>query len=316
MEWYAILLIVFAALAGVYIIVSLIVASKCLDAVTVVKGRTWEESRQFQIDCEHWDFDDFDNVWDKHLFEVVTKDNFKLYCMYINNPNATLHNNSNKVAIVPHGHICNLIQSVKYADIFYKQGYNIVLYDQRYFGKSEGYNCTLAEKETQDLALIIDKTKEIFGQDSYIALHGESMAGACVLNVLATNSKDIAYVVADCPFADSMTLYKQLMRSKFPTFPAMIFARMLAKIKYDYNIAIVSPIKVVSTVDTPICYIHGTADKLILPSHSERLYKATRNREQSELHLFDNALHARSHMLDRQQYIQVVTNFINKIEGE
>jgi fermentation-respiration switch protein FrsA (DUF1100 family) len=311
--WYYYLIAAAVVLLALYFGISAYIAVKLLNHLTNKTGRTYEESRQFQVDAEHWDFNDFDNVWDKHEFSVTTFDNLKLYGIYITNPASVA---PKKVAIISHGHTANLMQSVKYADIFYKRGYNIVLYDQRFFGKSEGVFSTLGQNETRDLEVIIDKTKEIFGADAFIALHGESMGAASVLSVLKSRENDIKFVVADCPFADSWTFCREAAHanSHLPSRLAVVMANFLAKRNFDYNLRTCSPIKVVKNARLPILYIHGTADTLIVPRHSMQLYAATKN-EHSELHLFDGALHARSHMKDAALYQKTMGDFIDKMDA-
>lgn len=315
MEWYVIAIIVVSVLLGAYLIVCAIAAPKFLDMVCRAKGRTWEISRQLMEEQDKWDFNRFDNEWDKQPFELTTFDGLKLYCINIPNPNTKLIEGKNKVAIVCHGHVSNLMQSVKYADIFYDKGYNVIIYDNRYFGHSEGDYCTLGQNETKDLAMIIDKAKELYGNDCFIALHGESMAGATVLNVLSLREQDVALVIADCPFMDTWKLFRENAHEKahFPSFPLVDMAAFLAKHKYEYDFSAVRPIKVVGNVNTPICYIHGTADRLIYPHHSIDLYNRTKNKD-SQLHLFEGAVHARSHMQDKQKYRTVVGQFVDSIE--
>lgn len=315
MQWYGIVIISASVLVAVYIAISAIAGTKFLTHVCQGKGRTYEISRELMQKQDKWDFEQFDNVWNKQPFEVTTFDGLKLHCLNIVNPNATQINGRKKVVIVCHGHISNLMQSVKYADIFYQMGYNVVLYDNRFFGMSQGDYCTLGQNETKDLATVIDATKQLYGQNCFIALHGESMAGATVLNVLADRQSDIQLVVADCPFADTWQLFKENAHEKahMPSFPMVNFASFLAKRKYDYDFRSVSPIKVLPNVDVPICFIHGTADKLIYPHHSVDLYQKCKN-PLCQLHLFEGAVHARSHMKDSARYVSTVKQFVQTVE--
>lgn len=313
MAWYYILLIVLAVAIAVYVLVCALFAPKILKGVTNPRYRSYDETRKFQEDKEHWDFTKYDVVWDKIPLEITTFDGLKLFGQYV--VNNIEPQNRKKVAIICHGHATNIMQSVKYADIFYNRGYSVVMYDQRSFGNSEGYFSSLGIYESKDLEVVVAKVKEIFGDDALIALHGESMGGATVLNCLKYCENEIAFVVADCPFGDAEALFRETVHIKahLPSFPAFEFSNFLAKGKYGIDFKHFSPKMVVRKTDVPICFIHGTADRLILPKHSTHMYDLCKN-ENSELHLFEGGLHARCHMLDRQKYIKIVGQFIEKNE--
>ncbi|MCM1043539.1 MAG: alpha/beta hydrolase [Corallococcus sp.] len=300
-------------LSAVYTGVCAVAASKFLEITARPRGRTIEESRKFQSEQENWDFSEYD-AWDKKQFELPSFDGVTLRGEYVcNTANAALRR---KVAIVCNGHTSNRIQSVKYATLFFRKGYDILLYDSRYFGLSDGDYCTLGQNETRDLSCVIDFAKQIFGSDCVIALHGESMGAATVLNVLSVRADDVDYVIADCPFSDTRKLFSELIRQRHLTvFPVLNFASFLAKHKYNYDFKSVSPVKAVENCNTPICFIHGAQDKFIVPEHSKAMFAKCKN-PSCELHLFEGAAHARSHMTNRQLYTRTVFDFIDKTEQE
>ena len=72
----------------------------------------------------------------------------------------------------------------------------------------------------------------------------------------------------------------------------------------------VCPIAAVQGKNVPICLIHGKSDNLIPYTHSEMLHKACVN-PNSELHLFENADHARSIVMARTEYERMVLAFLH-----
>ncbi len=318
MLWYEILIIVATSIVALYVIVSAIAATKLVATLVVPSSRSYEVSIDISENIENVPLDDFDNKWDKHPLEVVTFDNLKLNAMYIINPNATTIDGRTKVVIVSHGHICNLIHSIKYAIPFYNMGYNVVIYDQRYFGKSEGNYCTLGINETRDLCSVIDKTREVFGDNCYIALHGESMGAATVVNTLQFQQDNIAFAIADCGYSKATSQYAECTWNEghFPTYPAFWFCRLMLHNSYGIDMRDFNPVKSLPNVNTPICFIHGKLDKLVLPHHSIDMYNACGNKQYSRLHLIDNAVHARSHLLDKVAYNKLITEYIQLIENK
>ena len=215
-----------------------------------------------------------------------------------------------KVAIICHGHTVNRYSDLKYADIFYRAGFSIVIFDERYFGESTGDFCTLGQNEVRDVAAIIAYTRQIFGQDCVIGLHGESLGAATALLVLQYETPD--FVIADCPFADSKLLFAQWIKRKLHIPIGLIWPilRRRAKRKYDYDVESVSPVAAVQGKNVPICLMHGKSDNLIPYTHSQMLHAACAN-PNSELHLFENADHARSIVVARTEYERLVLAFLH-----
>lgn len=309
--WY---FIIAALLAG---LVYLAVCAVCgvIAALTVIRPErvSPEDSRKKESQLGHSEcFDDYDNLWERHDFTLETY-KAKISGEYIINPaNAE---GRKKVAVICHGHTVSRMTTLKYGRVFYNLGYNLVIFDERYFGKSEATFCTLGMNESQDVKKIIAFAKEIFGEDCFIGLHGESMGGGTSLLLLDTEKPD--FVVADCPFGDTkMLMFYQLARrfrlkiSRHVTFAA---ANTVCRIACGYDMCSINPIDSVKISDVPICFIHGAVDVYVPPVHSKMMYEAARSPE-SELHIFPGAGHARCIAIDRPRYERTVKEFVEKIE--
>jgi len=294
------------ALLFLFIVLLLLylVLDKCLKIV--VKPHVWsfEESRKeeekhgFSASLEA-----YDKEW-KRLPFTLDRGDAILSCEWIENPE-----NENRVAIIAHGHTVNRCPSIKYAAIFYKLGFDAVLYDERSFGLSTGKICTLGEKESEDLAALIDYVRKERGEDCFIALHGESMGAATVLQVL--DRREVGLVAADCPFSDTKQLFREWLyaKAKLPSFPLLNLCSYLAKVKYGYHMERVSPIKVVEESEVPICFLHGTSDSLIKADHSRQMYSVCRN-PKSRLLLFEGSDHAFSYPDHKVEYEEKLSTFI------
>lgn len=315
MEWYFILLIIFGCavfLAALYLVLAAIVAKGTLKAATTPVAHTTEEARAFQTEYEGMDYDDYDNVWRKQPFEVDGVQGKVRGEVIFNDAQS---GDPPRVAVICHGHTWNRINSLKYARIFYKRGYNVVIYDHAYFGRSDGKFTSLGYYERRDLSAVLDYTRELFGKDAFLVLHGESMGAVTVLCELSLRD-DLDAVIADCAFSDTFRYYRQLCvkATHLPSFPIVEFSNVMSKRKYGYDFAAVSPIEDVRRSNVPICFIHGASDRFIRSEHSEEMYRAASN-PLSELHLIPNAGHARSFHADQQKYAEIVNGFLDKIEG-
>ena len=91
------------------------------------KRRTYEEVEQIEKSKNNWG--DYDN-YEKEEWNIKSFDGYFLHGILIKN-------NSNKYVIVTHGYTYNMLGSIKYANIYYKLGYNVYIYDLRHFGKNQ-----------------------------------------------------------------------------------------------------------------------------------------------------------------------------------
>jgi len=257
-------------------------------------------------------FLDYDNLWDRHPFEIESDDAI-IRGEYITNPNNL--GERKKVVIICHGLSAIRFADLKYARMFYERGYNIVIFDERYFGESTGKYCTLGLKESLDVKRIIAYTRQIFGHDCFIGLHGESMGGATVCNVLDTEVVD--FVVADCPFADAGLLIKDLAWKRAWVLgpAASAVARNVGKKRYDYDFRKVVPLLSIEKTDVPVCFMHGKKDNLINCKHSQMMFDKCKN-PLSEIHLFETADHAQSVVVAPNRYEQIMLAFVKKIETQ
>jgi len=276
--------------------------------------------RMTREDCEKQDikngfeqgFKDYDTLWDRRPFEIESDDAI-IRGEVIHNPDNL--GERKKVAIICHGLSAIRYADLKYGKMFYDRGYNLIIFDERYFGESTGKYCTLGWKETGDVAKIIEYARTVFGSDAFIGLHGESMGGATVCNVLSLDEPD--FVIADCPFADAELLIKDLAWNKaFILGPAA--GRVACKVgmkRYGYDYRVVKPVEAVAKSTVPICFMHGKEDTLINCKHSEMMYEKSKN-PLSELHVFEGADHAQSVAVSPKGYEQIMMDFVRKIEIE
>ncbi len=306
-----IILFIVLILAALALIACAVTGVLIANMVILPKRKTAEQIRQKDTSCGCDDcFDDYEHEWERHDFTLEVS-NATISGEYVVNPNDT--GKRKRLAIICHGHTVFRFASLKYAKIFYDLGYNLILFDERYFGRSLSQYCTLGMNESQDIKQIIAYGRTIFGSDCFIGLHGESMGAASELLALDTEKPD--FVVADCPFADTRKLMLYLTRQKAGIFAPQVlgFTRARCMRCCDYDMKKVNPINSVRRSEVPICFVHGLDDDYIPCEHSKMMYRISNNPD-CELHLYPGAQHARALLSDRARYEKMVAEFVNKIE--
>ncbi len=281
------------------------------NTIMLSRRMTFEESKTGDmgagfVQC----FEDYKRLWERHDFEIESDDAVIRGEYIVNNASSGPRK---KVCIICHGLTAVRAADIKYGKLFYDKGYNLVIFDERYFGESTGPYCTLGLKESNDIKKIIEFTKSLFGEDIFLGLHGESMGASTALFLLDSETPD--FVVADCPFSDAGLLIDDLALSRAGILGPLASknARRIGIKRYDYDFRSVRPIDSVKNSNVPICFMHGDSDTLIDCKHSEEMFKLCKN-PLSELHLFEHSNHARSIYDHPDDYKRIMLEFVEKIE--
>lgn len=303
--------IVIISLFLLFLAASFLLGRIMINIIMCGKRKTYELVKSQDSYCDEC-FNDYENLWERHPFTLPVE-NAVISGEYIINPNHRY--NVNHVAIICHGHTVLRASDFKYAKMFYNLGYHTVIFDERYFGESHAKYCTLGFMESRDIAAVIRYTREIFGEDCFIAMHGESMGAASELKALEYESPDL--VIADCPFSSSSKQLSLIAKRTVGIMkkPTMLCARIIGLVRAGYDFNKVNPIEAVRNTDVPICFIHGESDSYIPCSHSKEMFEVCKN-PLSELHIVPGAEHALSVKTDFEGYINILTNFVRKVEKE
>lgn len=257
------------------------------------EARAWQEA--------HYDLSWYDPL-EKTDYTVSSSDGYMLHVQLLKNPDDT-----NRFVIISHGYTDNRFGSLKYAGIYLEQGFNVIVYDLRGHGLNEPTYCTYSARERKDLMAIIRDSRERYGHPAVLGLHGESLGAATSVAVLE-EKPPVDFVVADCGFADLLTVLKGGAKGiHVPPFMIDI-ASVFAKIRFGYSFNDMRPIDSLADNRIPILFIHGAEDSFILPEHSERMSRTTKG--YSELRLIPGAPHAASVLTAPDLYKKYVADFI------
>jgi len=219
---------------------------------------------------------------------------------------------SRKTVIFVHGHTFTLMGSIKYVEFFRRRGFNCLLVDNRYHGKSGGPNSTFGFYERDDLAAWMDWVLARTGEGSVIGFHGESLGSAiCLMHAVMDGRA--AFYVLDGATADLEDLLGYKLRKDFglPAFPLLNAASLVSKLRGAMFFKEVSPIRDVEKIKSPVLFIHGAADTFILPDHSRRLYEGLKTKKM--IWLCPGAGHSQSVLADRAMYDRTIGEFLGMI---
>ncbi|HEX2925990.1 MAG TPA: alpha/beta hydrolase [Ruminiclostridium sp.] len=220
---------------------------------------------------------------------------------------------SSKTVILAHGYSSKGLWMGPYAKMYYLQGYNVLMPDDRGQGNSEGSYIGFGWVDRRDYLKWIDYVIDKTGPDSQIVLHGVSMGGAAVLMTGGESlPSNVKAIVSDCAYTSVKDeLSYQLMRMyHLPSFPLIDATSLLTKLKAGYTFEEASALNQVRKSKTPTLFIHGGTDEFVPTGMVKELYHACSS--EKELYIVPGAGHGASFSTNPAGYINEVKAFLEK----
>jgi len=224
---------------------------------------------------------------------------------------------SNKVVVTAHGYTNERsmegIEGLQLAKALSENGYNVLMFDFRNSGKSQGRTTGIGYFERHDLFSAIDYTIQEKKQEK-IAILGWSM-GASTALVAGCEHPSVSVIIADSPFSDLEAFLRENLSfwSKLPKrpFTPMIINSMRKLLKINPHE--VSPIKNVKNGEGKSFFlIHSRTDEAIPYAESEKIIQCISSGHHKELWLTEGVEHINSYLVYKEEYERRVLQFLNR----
>ncbi|MEG0448586.1 MAG: alpha/beta fold hydrolase [Lysinibacillus sp.] len=218
---------------------------------------------------------------------------------------------TNNTMIICHGVTENKINSVKYARMFERLGFNSVIFDHRRHGDSGGKTTSYGHYEKYDLEAVVKTVKAMVGEDALIGIHGESMGAATMILYAGTIKDDADFYIADCAFSDFGVLLKRVKTEvRFGAIIPIRFADFFIRLRDGYSLKDVTPTEAVQHIEKPVLFIHSLPDTFTPATMTVDLY--TKKNGAKELKLFEIGEHAQSFNQNTAEYEATTKAFLQK----
>jgi fermentation-respiration switch protein FrsA (DUF1100 family) len=171
---------------------------------------------------------------------------------------------------------------------FLHDDFNLLLFDFRYLGQSEGSYSTAGAKEVEDLLAAVQflKTRGV----KEVGVWGFSMGGAVALMAIE-KAPEIKAVIAESSYASLAHMALELFRIPGLNYPVAYLVGLWAKLFLGVDLSDVSPAERVRHTSVPILLIHSSADAVIPFSHARSLQAALKNNPRAEFWFHEGFAH-------------------------
>lgn len=193
---------------------------------------------------------------------------------------------------------------------YHRQGYHVLLVDQRACGESEGDYMSYGYYESGDIARWVRGIEDYFDGNIRIWLHGISMGGATVL--MLSGMRRIRGIIADCSYTSAWEEFAVQLKNSFhlPEWPLLYLTDAVCRKKAGFAFKKASPLEAVRRAEVPVLLIHGEEDDYVPCHMARRLYE--RCASEKELFTVKGAVHARSYHTAAEEYLARVVGFVEK----
>ncbi len=211
-----------------------------------------------------------------------------------------------------HGYTGFRAAMLKYVPLMWKRGCHLLLLDARYHGVSGGEVPTWGSLERYDLiaaAKFLGRAHKL--PLSRIGLYGESLGASIALQAAAI-IPSFAFVIADSPFSDVVTIIKERGVADFGNITNLFAdaAIYLAGKRAGFAPWDLSAARDAAKIKSPVLLIHSQTDDFTPYNHSQRIY-ARLNHKMSRLVITKwNAKHGKSIDKNYEKYEKIVDGFI------
>lgn len=210
-----------------------------------------------------------------------------------------------------HGRDGSKAPDLIYVPGFRQRGFNVLLFDFRAHGESDGRRSSLVYYERQDLlgAIAYLQGRGI----ERVGLLGFSM-GAAVAVATAPLSEAVRAVIADSAFAELRTIVITYLRRSLPRPLASALAALIiwaAGLRLGCHLPDADPLRWVGQIaPRPLLLIHGGHDQAIPVREAHRLYEAAS--QPKELWVVPEAEHRAADKVCPERYMARVLDFFEK----
>ncbi len=191
------------------------------------------------------------------------------------------------------------------------EGYNILLFDLRGRGESEGTGYSLSNAE-EDIGGAVDYLNSLGYGTEDICIMG--FCSGAALSSFYVSKNDVGALIIDGCFTTVSTMVVREAGDIGvpPAFTAFFLPGLYVMSNIIYGYELVNPIDIVDDIECPIFFIHEEYDAFTTMDETYEMYLASGNGH-NEIWQIKDAEHSHGYISGPEEYIEKVTGFLEKV---
>ena len=197
----------------------------------------------------------------------------------------------------------------------YENNFDMLLFDPRSTGESDGERYGFGYFESQDIANAVKFLRQEKGETA-VGVWGGS-AGASAAIIAGLESSGIDAIVADSPYANLKIAASSYGREKEDRVMQMFFPFYMGIARFTLNFDVYEKTNLaerVKDLDVPLFLIHGLEDRALDPVNSQLIYENVEGPKR--LWLVEGAWHVGAHEIYPEEYQKRVSTFFDNYLSE
>ena len=223
--------------------------------------------------------------------------------------------NPKRIILMAHGYAGSIESFCGIAEWLYEQDCDMLIIQQRATGQSEGEWTTFGALERLDLLDWLMWIHDRNDGNLPVYVYGTSMGASTALMAAGFRlPDDVAGIIADSAYTSMNDIVAESLKRRIRFIPVrttMKVAEYKCISKAGFDIRNADAEKALRHCETPVLFIHGTADQRVSYKHSYRNYQADAC-DDKELLIVKNANHVCSWFEDPERYRKALSDFFEK----
>ncbi|MBS3786696.1 prolyl oligopeptidase family serine peptidase [Candidatus Bipolaricaulota bacterium] len=238
--------------------------------------------------------------------EFKTSDDLTVKGWYVDNEGST------RAVILAPGKGANRWDILRAAPVIrlYENNFDVLLFDPRSTGESDGDRYGFGYFESQDIANAVEFLKEEKDVTS-VGVWGAS-AGASAGIIAGLETPGIDAIVADSPYANLKIAASNYGKEREDKVMQIFFPFYMGIARFSLNFDVYGKTNLVERVknlETPLFLVHGLEDRALGPINSQLIYENAGGPKR--LWLVEGAWHVGAHEIYPEEYLRRVTSFFD-----
>ncbi len=253
-------------------------------------------------------YQEFDSMNKEDVY-LTSFDGHRLHGYFINNYK------SNKVVISFHGYNTEARKEYPLHYSYYKDGYTVLIVDQRGVGQAKGRFITMGILERLDCIKWIDYVVDKYHGDVDILLDGLSMGASTIMMAAQDiHHPQVLGMVTNCGFNSCEDEIKHVITNmmKLPKQPFLRTMRLYAKVLAKHDMNAITAVESLSKSEIPILMIHGTDDTFVPYDNLSKIFPHAKAANKKMVPI-ENAAHGISCFVNPDLFKKEIKDFMNNI---